>query len=66
MKRNEMSIIYSRNHSVTFGVACVVVSVVMLLFLLHKTHEQLEVTRGDLGKINDKFLSLSRQFDCKN
>ncbi|CAL8080525.1 unnamed protein product [Orchesella dallaii] len=63
MKQKEMSLIGPRSHHLTFGVASVVVCVVMLLYLLHKTHEQLEVTRGELNKINDKYISLNRQFE---
>ncbi|ODM99133.1 Serine/threonine-protein kinase tel1 [Orchesella cincta] len=63
MKQKEMSLIGPRSHHLTFGVASVVVCVVMLLYLLHKTHEQLEVTRGEMDKINDKYISLNRQFE---
>lgn len=54
-----------RNHNVTLAVAFVIGCLIMLLFLLNKTHETLEDSRSALSTLEDKYASLVKQFECK-
>ncbi len=54
-----------RNHNVTLGVGFIVTFIIMLLFLLNKTHEKLEDSRSSLNTLEDKYASLVKQFECK-
>ncbi|CAG7833594.1 unnamed protein product [Allacma fusca] len=53
----------SRSHHVTFAIGCTIVVVVTLLFLLQKTHTQLQDVQIRLLHSESKHRSLSRQFD---
>lgn len=54
-----------RSHNVTLGVGFIISCVIMLFFLLNKTHEKLEDSRSALLALEDKYSSLVKQFEGK-
>lgn len=60
-----MSKMNGRNHNVTLAVAFIISCMVMLLFLLNKTHEKLESSKTSLENMEEKYIGLVKQFECK-
>ena len=55
----------SRSHHVIFATGCGIFVVITLLFLLQKTHTQLQDVQLRFLEAQSKLKSLSSQFDCK-
>lgn len=55
----------TRSHHVIFATGCGIFVVVTLLFLLQKTHTQLQDVQMRFIETQSRLKSLSSQFDCK-